>query len=69
MLVVKACTEDITTMLKFIIASGVSVEAMSTKRQYGSSGEKHVWKFGSSFYNVSKHDDGTTTLKSIRLRW
>jgi hypothetical protein len=57
-IVMKLEDETVMNVMSFISSHGITVDDLTNKRAYGSSGEKNVWKFGNRFY---KKDDGVFT--------
>jgi|AntRauTorckE5430_2_1112549.scaffolds.fasta_scaffold22449_1 hypothetical protein len=49
-IVMKLESETVVNVISFISDHGITVDDLLNKRTYGSSGEKHVWKFGDRFY-------------------
>jgi hypothetical protein len=65
-LFIKATNTDLTNLVRFLVASGISAQDMHSKRTYSSSGEKGVWKNGRDYYKRSKADDGRISFKKCK---
>ena len=56
--------ESIQNMIDFIVRRGVTADELVTRRTYGSSGKKGVWKFGKQFY--AKGEAGLRKVDVVR---
>ena len=57
--------ESLTNVFTFIVSSGFSIDDVTSKRKYKSSGQSNVWKFGEKFYERVKQGRGHS-YKRIR---
>ena len=55
-LFVKADRESLNSVIGFVAASGITLDSLTAKRAWGTSGVKNKWKFGDKYY--TKTDEG-----------
>jgi hypothetical protein len=65
-LFIKADHDSLVNVFKFIVTCGISIESLTAKRAWGTSGVKDTWKFGGKYY--TKTDDGTHKYTRAPIR-